>query len=203
MTQFHFACAWCGNAASKPVGEVRRSQRLNRKLYCSYTCAGHGNNVSRRAKVVTRKCPVCATVFQSSTRRRAARFCSRVCASKGSVSDVRRKAAQLSGQRSVNFLSAADTLRRRESWKYAALREYLVQQERPHQFELALDGRVFDLALFDVSILVEFDGPYHQSPGQRATDRRKTAIAKKHGYALVRLKVTPSTVIDPVTLIGI
>lgn len=79
-----------------------------------------------------------------------------------------------------------------------ALREVL--QNRPHEFEFALGGFVFDLALFDTKVLVEFDGPYHLHSDQAEVDAQKDQAAINAGFLIVRRTVEPAVVINPSTL---
>jgi len=198
MSKTKIKCAQCGGEGEKEIGEVRRSHRLGRKLYCSRTCAAEASNASRRSKEIPLECPVCGTPFVSSTRRRAKKHCSRACASKGSVNEVRRAAGRYAGKlNQANLLTPAEVLKRREAWKYAALREVLDAAGRKYEFEFPCAGYVFDLALLDVKVLVEFDGQYHGGQKQRKVDAKKTAAAEKKGYTVVRRVVESTTVVHP------
>jgi very-short-patch-repair endonuclease len=116
----------------------------------------------------------------------------------------RRAAQRLGGlQHPANLLSPAETLRRREAWKYDLLRGRLERDGRKFEFEFEVGGFVFDLALLDQRVLVEFDGAYHGGNAQREVDLAKDSAAKAHGYAIVRRTVVRSTVIDPVTIEGL
>lgn len=92
-------------------------------------------------------------------------------------------------------------LKLREDWKYARLRKAL--GERPHEFEYGLGGYVYDLALLDTHVLVEFDGPDHRSRAQRAVDRNKGRVARANGFTVVRRAVRPMAVIEPSALEGL
>lgn len=59
---------------------------------------------------------------------------------------------------------------------------------------------VFDLALTEANLLIEFDGPSHDCSMQRQLDAERDVIANEAGYRVVRRKVRPSWVIDPVTI---
>lgn len=146
-------------------------------------------------------CP-CGEAFETTTAKKAAKHCSRACASKYSMTAVRRKAQRKAGlAHTENLLTQAEVLRKRERWKYAALAAVL--RGRSHQFEYELEGYVFDLALTSDKILVEFDGPYHLGPRQLVRDRKKEKIAKKHGFRLVRRTVLPASVIGAETIRGL
>lgn len=90
-------------------------------------------------------------------------------------------------------------LRIREGWKYERLR--VVLGDRPHEFEYPVKPYIFDLALFDTRILVEFDGPYHG--GQVAADQEKDLVGIAAGFSVVRRVTPPATVIDPAVLDGL
>jgi len=114
----------------------------------------------------------------------------------------RREAQREAGHAHVdNLLSAAETLRAREAWKYELLVTSL--QGREYQFEFELEGFVFDLALFDTKVLVEFDGPYHSRTRQLDTDRKKNKVAASNGYTIVRREVLQAAVISPETIEGL
>ena len=99
-----------------------------------------------------------------------------------------------------NLLCPAETLKRREAWKYAALKEVLAG--RRFEFEYEVEGFVFDLALLDTMVLVEFDGAYHRG-GQLETDVRKEEVAKGAGFMIVRREVEAATVVSPAVLDGL
>ncbi len=148
-------------------------------------------------------CPTCGVTFETSTHNKAKRHCSRSCASKGSMTEGRRAAQRAAGlEHAKNLIaSTAETLKLREAWKYAPLKEAL--RGRPHEFEYPLEGYVFDLALFDVKILVEFDGPYHSWTEQRVVDADKERVANEHGFKVERRRVAQASVILPETLRGL
>jgi very-short-patch-repair endonuclease len=91
----------------------------------------------------------------------------------------------------------ADTLRSREGWKYVKLGAKLLSQGIRHQFEFPLDDvGIFDLVLFDLKALVEFDGPYHRSRAQKEDDEEKDRAGEKEGWKIIRIE-TPVGVIPP------
>jgi len=197
-----FYCATCGVLATKNQGEYNRSQRLNRRLFCSQSCSAVASNVSKRAKEIILDCPYCGERFVTSTHNKAKKFCSRSCASKGSMSESRREAQRLGGGRNPeNLISTEECLRRREAWKYVALKEEL--KGREYTFEFRIGKYVFDLVLFDRKVIVEFDGPYHKGPQQAGVDVEKEKVASEAGYILVRRCVESATVISPTTIEGL
>ena len=146
-------------------------------------------------------CP-CGKRVKTTTHNKAKQHCNRSCASRFSMSDERREAQREAGlQHAANLLSTAETLKRREGWKYAALREALADREVEFEFELG--GRVFDLALLDTKTLIEFDGPDHQAKNIKEDDAAKEAAAEAAGFIVVRRPVIPSTVISPTSIDGL
>lgn len=201
-TQVAIECWRCGVTVHKDLSEVNRSTRLGRNLFCSRSCSAESANEAKRSVEFEMPCPVCGVVFTTTTHNKAKRYCSRSCASKGSMTESRRAAQRASGlQHAKNLQSQAATLKQREAWKYTALKEAL--RGRRHEFEFKLGRFIFDLALLDEKVLVEFDGPYHQSVEQRALDARKDRVAKRHGFRLERRRVQRSVVIAPATIAGL
>lgn len=194
-------CDGCGAQVNKPAGEVRRAQKLGRRLFCSRSCTAKTANAPKRAQPLTMTCP-CGQTFQTSTHNKAKRHCSRACASTYSMTEARREAASAAGKRhSKNLCSPSEALRRREGWKYAALAQAL--GDRPHQFEFELDSFVFDLALLDTKVLVEFDGPDHQDKPTRERDAIKLKVAKRAGWRLERRAVRRLAIIHPESIEGL
>lgn len=200
MTWVKVECGSCGAQVEKLLGEVNRAQKLGRRLFCSLQCTARVANAPKKAQEIVSVC-LCGTRFVTTTKAKAAKHCSRACASRFSMNEKRREAQRVGGTaQSANLISPAEALKRREAWKYSILRETL--RERPHEFEFELGGCVFDLALHDTKVLVEFDGPYHTGE-QLQTDVRKDKVATVLGYVVVRRSVLAATVIDPATLAGL
>lgn len=195
-------CAGCGGRVKKERSEVNRSRRLGRRLFCTQSCGAVTSNRVRRSVAFTMPCPVCGVVFETTTHGKAKRHCSRSCASLGSVTPERRESQRTSGRKNARYLIGNDeTLKRREAWKYTKLRRAL--RDRQHEFEYRLGRYVFDLALFDVKVLVEFDGPYHSSVKQRVVDAKKERVASRHGFTVARRVVKPAAVIPRATIAGL
>lgn len=74
---------------------------------------------------------------------------------------------------------------------------------RSHQFEFPIEDRVFDLALLDIGVLVEFDGPYHNNPSQRPRDEEKEELARRYGFTVVRKSVAQASIIGVETVQGL
>ena len=68
---------------------------------------------------------------------------------------------------------------------------------REFEFEYRIGDYIFDLVLFDSREIVEFDGPYHRKPAQRASDKRKTKVAEANGFRVIRVQTNPGV---PVSL---
>ena len=107
-------------------------------------------------------------------------FCSRMCGQHYS-------GVTYTANRDIK--SVANALRKREAHKYARLKEWLLAQGVRHKFELAVGKYVFDLAIKHSGrkLLVEFDSRYHEGVAQSAIDKKKAALAKKHGWDLHRV----------------
>lgn len=46
-------CSHCGRQVEKDLREVRRAERLGRRLFCSLSCVAQASNSPRKSKVVT------------------------------------------------------------------------------------------------------------------------------------------------------
>ncbi len=191
-------CRYCSSTVTKPLKEVTRSLKRGREFFCGISCAITFRNNKPQ---VTRVCGTCGSEFLSSTKVRAAVFCSRSCASKGSVTDARRASARTEGHKhSANLIPAQETLKRREAWKYADMETFL--KGVPHEFEYKLGDQVFDLRLGE-SLLVEFDGAGHSSMRESSNDGMKDAMANLAGYKVVRIPVKSAAVIPFETVAGL
>jgi len=125
-------------------------------------------------------------------------FCSRECASAGSVTELRRDTAKAIGISSgFGGITRAGMLAR-EQWKYVLVGNRLNELRVRHEFEYQLPDteRFFDLALVDSRVFVEFDGPYHANVSQREDDEEKDKIAAAAGWKVVRIQVKQASVID-------
>ena len=113
------------------------------------------------------------------------------------MSDSRRKAQRVSGlSHTSNLLSIEETLRKREGWKYRDVKELLDFEGVWYQFECRLEAYVFDLALLDSRIFVEFDGVEHYTDAnQKRTDHLKDELAKNNNWSVVRIPVEKRTII--------
>lgn len=88
----------------------------------------------------------------------------------------------------------------REDWKYEGLKARLEDVGRAFCFEFQMPGvpYVYDLALTDTHVIVEFDARYHATPAQRALDKvRDSAAAEALGWRVVRVPTEANVVLDP------
>lgn len=193
MAKVKIICAYCGKEKLIELGEYNFWVRRGRtEFFCCRACAAKYKNAPRKKDMTrTLVCPTCNKSFVTDKHYEVT-FCSRVCASKGSVTDYRRQRMSEGGKlsqliRPNTTESVQKLLRRREAWKYVRVKEFLDSISEPHEFEVALGNFVFDLALTDRKILVEFDGSYHKNGHQIESDKLKEATATDAGWKLVRV----------------
>ena len=189
-------CAQCGESFERYDKEVNRHLRNGRdKFFCSLSCGAIYSNASRKLPIVTIVCEYCGEDFK--TTRKKSRFCSRSCASAGSVTDYRRAKQRESGLKNKDFLRQhiGDSLRAREGWKYVDVDDFLDKHCVKHIFEWQIGTSVFDLKLDNHKILVEFDGPYHRSDKQKALDNEKDKVAEAFSYRVIRTETESASVI--------
>lgn len=192
------SCAWCQAHSIKPLKEVARQLRKGRTtFFCDTKCAAFHHN-SKRTDLVRelhKICPTCNESFITETGKLETTFCSRRCASLGSVTDARREAGRLVG----SLYHARDAthvaeliLKKRESFKYKFISEHLISLKVCHEFEKPIGNYVFDLVIEDSRLAIEFDGPDHSTKTQLDVDKAKSEVASSFGYTVVRIPVTPN-----------
>lgn len=196
MASISLVCSWCGNDFKLRIAEFNRRSKLGKKrFFCCRSCAiYHQHEASGNNRVpVTKTCQYCRSKFQTMSGAKASSHCSRDCASAGSVTPKRLAAARASGKKHVSNIntiqSIADALRAREWRKYVKLDAYLKRRKIAHVFEFSLPRTryIFDLALTDLKVLIEFDGSDHKDPRQVRVDNRRDRLAKKRGWRVARL----------------
>lgn len=200
MAMLQLTCDWCRNSFEKYSGEVKRQIKKGRKyFFCTRSCGMHYNNSNRpdRRIEVEKICPYCKKSFNTMSGSKSSTFCSASCASKGSMYEHRREAQRKSGRASSNLITVVESLKLRESWKYKKLSTFLDMMEEVHEFEYSLKNAVYDLALIDRKILIEFDAKYHEGSKQAKRDREKDIMANKHGWDIIRISTPSNAVIDP------
>lgn len=208
-------CDHCGNDFHRSTKEVNRHiKRGWDNSYCSQDCAIKHLNTSRGCPVeeIIKECKYCGKEFTTVTGSKSTSFCSRSCASKGSVTDLRRRTSLEVSKK--HFLhggihgleSIARLMKKREGWKYVELEALLKSLDINHEFEFLLPSTnyIYDLALFDQKLLIEFDGPDHKGLKQIAKDKVKEMVATVSGaWNVVRIEVQPSSVIDPMCILSL
>jgi len=119
------------------------------------------------------------------------------------VTEFQRETARKIGAKNLqhgNIYNTAAGLRKREAPKYEQVRSFLNERSIPHQFEYPIENAVgrgiFDLALPDRRLLIEFDGQYHESVSQYPRDAEKDLIAQTDGWQIERVAVDAGVVID-------
>src|ERR1019366_5233923 len=194
-------CEYCGNSVIKAAREVTRSIKLGRRLFCNNSCGAKFGNKKATIPTTHKSCEFCGTLFETKEwGKRANRFCSRICASAGSVTELRRAASSRVGLATLeNLLPMSDTLKLREAWKYVNLLPRL--KNFPHEFECKIGNYIFDLVLPTVKVAVEFDGPNHRGTKQREVDWNKSKMAEVLGYLVLhrevkRASVFPASILD-------
>jgi very-short-patch-repair endonuclease len=195
------SCWWCEKEFQLRTSEYNRWIKKGRNFFfCGRSCTAYYRNSKKENTVVLiiKTCPYCKNEFQSSTAKKSSTFCSRRCASAGSVTEYRRMIAKQStgGNFTINQIAAG--LRVRESWKYEQIKQELLNKHETFEFEYVLPGGnyIYDLALLDKKIFVEFDSPYHKEAKSKERDIKKDIYAEKFGWKVIRIKTKFNTVID-------
>jgi len=136
---------------------------------------------------------------------KSATFCSRGCASAGSVTEKRRRRAREISETNLlhDIHTIASGLRSREAWKYRKVREFLEFQKEPHEFEFVLGSNIHDLALTERKVIVEFDGHNHNLAEQSEEDMRRDTDVLSMGWDVHRVSVPMNQQIEPSVLYGI
>ena len=206
-TQIRLQCPQCNLFFDKDLKEFTRQKKLHgpdRKFYCTSKCAGIAINEPRRTHFLEIRICKCGNVFETLT---GALHCSRECASRYSITDLRR---QFHSHPNViknyftsnNLDEIASGLRVREWDKYNNIHFFLISLSIPHLFEFNLPGTrwIFDLVLFDLNLFVEFDERYHC--GNVEEDRMKDNDADLLGWNVYRINVIGVKKPYPVELIS-
>jgi hypothetical protein len=185
-------------------------------LFCSRSCVAVYNNSLRGNQIrpIVKTCGFCGGRFNTTTGKAEATFCSRSCASSGSVTEARRIAAKAAGRQN-NFTRFSESdrngmleviakgLKKREQWKYKKLSAFLDWIGESYEIEAVLCGSIRDLILPVRKIAVEFDGPHHQEVECAKQDAIKDEQAAKEGWTVIRIKTATRAEIDPATVYDI
>lgn len=206
MKEIEIICAYCGKPFMKRAAEIRRQQKKGRtEFFCSQSCGAKYKNASKKKPTIEKICPVCGASFTTTLKVKENKtFCSRSCASKGSVTEYRRSKARemgaiLTEKYRGNVHSVKRLMEVREADKNKLLKEFLENLNIPYEFEYILEGKLYDLAILNKNILIEFDGEDHKHSQGACfkNDSEKNAIAAAHGWDLIRIPVEANTIIQP------
>lgn len=199
-TMINLKCPECGNSFFKRKAEVTRQLKKNpnTQFYCCQKCAIIGGHKKQQNPIVTKTCPVCKELFATKSGAKEATFCSRSCASKGSVTEARRQAGRYAAELNFtpethNIINIQKVLKEREAWKYEKIKIVLDFLHANYEFEYLMGNYIYDLAIFDKGILVEFDGPDHRY----CDDTNKYNNTLYNGWYVYRINVNPNEIIDP------
>lgn len=195
-------CAWCGEESEKPTGEINRQLKKGRTyFFCNNSCGAQYRNEhgGKKNRSLEKKCPECGELFMSHTGAKAATFCSRSCASAGSVTEYRSAKAREVMEKlpKADIYHTSKMMRQREAWRYVKVNTYLNHINVPHEFEYIVGNYLFDLALTEHGVLIEFDEQYHTGAVQLTKDNEKDRYAESQKWIVVRVPARASTVIDP------
>jgi very-short-patch-repair endonuclease len=179
-------CAWCGKDFLRERKDVDRYIRIGRNyFFCSQQCTNRYKGDTWRKPDVLKVCPVCGDTFLTRQTRKEATFCSRGCASRGSVTEYRRQKA-----RKMGYINIQNTLKLTQAQKYKKLSHYLKHKNVAHEFEYRVKDFIFDLALFDNRTLIEFDGKEHKYDSERKRlDTIKDTQAQSNGWNVIRIPI--------------
>lgn len=207
MAEKEIICANCGKSHIIDLGEYNYQIRRGRKnFFCSGKCAAIFNNQKNKKLIIQKACEHCGVVFDCKSPY-TKRFCSRSCASAGSITDKRlagNRKGGLNSSTSFNIFSAQHSLKHREAWKYVEIKQLLDTLHLEHEFEYIVDEKyIFDLFISKWNLLIEFDGDYHLNAKQEEFDNDKSSCALNHGYELVRISTQNNVVISPASIYDI
>lgn len=188
-------CGYCGKTFEKDTGEYNWHVKRGRTtFYCCQSCSAKASN-SKHIKYGprTQVCKFCGRSFYTESKF-SVKFCSRQCASAGSITDDRRRKMSEGGKYSQqnhpsDVCSIQKLLKTREHSRYAQLENLLSDMNIVHEFEHVIEQYVYDLylVLCDTKVIIEFDEDYHKSVNQIPIDITKTNVANSNGYKLYRV----------------
>lgn len=195
-------CGYCGKVTEKRTAEITRQKRKGRTLFfCNLSCAAKYKykDIQETKPII---CDFCGGPFDSKRYQgKWSKFCSRECASAGSVTDFRREITRQTAKETIRknqLRMNAAALRKREWDKYKKLSVALNKLSISHQFECPFkdyppdeytqSGIIVDLVLFDLKIAIEFDEEYHHAQ-QKEYDRKRDQYLISIGYETIRYKI--------------
>lgn len=208
-------CGWCGKEFERSKSEYDAAQRLKpgANSYCCIACSAKGIHRDKKTTnrvYIERKCIVCGKLFKTSYLegytgnnewvKNGTMYCSRGCASKGSVTEYRRNKARETADNNFHrsqedlIQDARNLNYQRDKWKYSDIETYLNEKGIKFEFEYILENKIFDLCIPELNLLIEFDGPDHKYDIEN--DILKNAIARSNGYTLHRIDCKPNQIIN-------
>jgi len=193
-------CTWCEKESEKPDREIKRQLKKGRTIFfCCISHVAKYYNLRKKNHPIKKNCKLCGIEFPTVTGSKERDFCSRSHASKGSMTELRKRVYKdVSHKSRENLISVDETLRKRENWKYKKIIELLDRNNIKYEFEYRIKPYIYDLALFEKKIFIEFDGKYHfTEKEQKQTDRKKDELARKNNWKIIRIPVQTNVIIDP------
>lgn len=203
MMEVHCQNPECGKLHPKPKSEIVRSTRLGRGLYCSRSCSiTHANRVLGRTAVLEKRlCKVCGEEFEALGKAKSRITCNEDCANvlrykrMSPGAKERQRAGARKSARIEPLLRSARGLKTREAWKYVAVRELLEKRGFSFEFEEPVGPYVVDLILYKEKVIVEFDGPYHETAEVKETDIERNRYLLSRGWRVFRIATKQAEVI--------
>ena len=208
-TMIKITCANCGSSKNIDRSEYNyQIVRGRENFFCSRTCSAQFNNKKNKKWFKrTQICKHCGKSFDTDSHYEVT-FCSRECASAGSITDFRRHQMSVGGRTSqerhpVTSVNSCKILKKREAWKYQDIKSWLDKQSINHEFEYLVNKYIFDLALFDYKTFIEFDSDYHLSDEQKVIDESKAQTARNIGWDVIHVATDYSVVLPASSVIDI
>lgn len=213
MKMVSLVCVVCDKAFEKQKKEFVRQVKNGRNekdFCCGPKCGSIFANKDNKLPIIKIKknCEFCKKEFTQKVKQghEGRKFCKSSCASSGSVTEKRRAMAKISGKRNsaitmhsiMGVEIRAKGLRKREAWKYKKIQAALNKKGVNFISEYPLIGTkyIFDLALVDSKIFIEFDSKYHKNKRQLPVDEDKEKMAKEHGWAVIRKSMQSGKAVD-------
>lgn len=105
------------------------------------------------------------------------------------MTDYRRKKAAQTAKKYLphDMETIAKSLRVSQAFKYAQVEAWLRKKGIRYRIEEVVGRRIFDLALPDTKVFVEFDAKHHAYPSQSGIDKEKDELARKRGWRVLRV----------------
>lgn len=192
-------CKQCGMEFEKDIKEYNRRIKLGKtEFFCGNSCSMIYKNSQRTdlRQEITKECPYCGKKFVTLTGSKESTFCSRECASSGSMTEYRIKKAKETSENNKSFIEhkgsiqkIANILKTREASKYIEIEKFLESKKIKHEFEFVLKNFIYDLCIEKYKILIEFDEDGHNYKNQIIIDKKKDKVAIDNGYSIERIVI--------------